>query len=96
VSKLFGYDFSVQYRQGKLNVFADALSRRHEETMGVHAISSPSFAVFDALRHELMTDTEAWQLRATLAAGTMSPGWSVIDGLRLFKGCTLLLVESPL
>jgi hypothetical protein len=26
VSKLFGYDFSVEYRQGKLNVVADALS----------------------------------------------------------------------
>jgi len=31
VSKLFGYDFSVEYKPGKQNVVADALSRRDEE-----------------------------------------------------------------
>jgi hypothetical protein len=29
VDKLFGYDFRVEYRAGRLNVVADALSRRH-------------------------------------------------------------------
>jgi hypothetical protein len=49
----------VKYHQGKLNVVADALSRHHEDTMEDHAISSPSFAVFDALHHELTIDTKA-------------------------------------
>jgi hypothetical protein len=96
VSKLFGYDFSVEYRQGKLNVVVNALSRRHEETMEVHAISSPSFMVFDALRHELTIDTEALQLRAAMAGDLAPPGWSEVDDLLLFKGRTLLPAESPL
>jgi hypothetical protein len=28
VSKLFGYNFTVEYRQGKFNVVVDALSQR--------------------------------------------------------------------
>jgi hypothetical protein len=49
VSKLFGYSFQVEYKPGKLNAAADALSRRGEEGLHacVHAISHPEFALFD-------------------------------------------------
>jgi hypothetical protein len=83
VSKLFVYDFSIEYRQGKLNVVDDALSHRHEDTMGINAISNPSFAVYDAMCTEL-------------AISTTPPGWSKLDGLLLFKGCALLPAESSL
>jgi hypothetical protein len=53
VSKLFGYDFAVEYRQGKFNVVVDALSRRNEDDMAVQAISSPSFVLYDQLRAEM-------------------------------------------
>ena len=43
VSKLFGYDFNVEYRPGSQNVVADALSRRDEEGLAVHAVSGPTF-----------------------------------------------------
>jgi hypothetical protein len=33
ISKLFGFDFKVEYRAGRLNTLADALSRR-ETTSG--------------------------------------------------------------
>ena len=49
VSKLFGYDFSVEYRPGKQNVVADALSRRDAEAFAVHALSGPTFDLFDEL-----------------------------------------------
>jgi hypothetical protein len=43
VSKLFGYDLSVEYRPGKLNGAADAQSRRDEETAAINNILAPQF-----------------------------------------------------
>jgi hypothetical protein len=74
VNKLFEYDFVVEYQQGKFNVVTDALSRQHEDSMGIHAISGPSLEVFDALRAELQDSPEALQRRAKLAVGTAPPG----------------------
>ena len=31
VTKMLGYDFEIIYKKGKLNFFADALSRKNEE-----------------------------------------------------------------
>jgi hypothetical protein len=59
VTKLFGYDFVVEYRQGKQNVVADALSRRGEELLESHAISGPSFAAFHTLRGKLRSHPKA-------------------------------------
>jgi hypothetical protein len=53
VSKLFGYDLTVEYRQGKLNGAADALSHWEEDTVVVHAISSPTFELFNKLQDEI-------------------------------------------
>jgi hypothetical protein len=66
VSKLFGYDFQVEYRQGKLDVVADALSRRHEETLHVHALSGTTFDAYDTLQEELLTHPQAIQRRVQL------------------------------
>lgn len=42
VTKLLGYDFEVQFKQGASNRVADALSRQGEEqTMYLAAISVP-------------------------------------------------------
>jgi hypothetical protein len=43
LSKLFGFDFTVEYRPGRLNSAADALSRRDEVTATLYALSGPSF-----------------------------------------------------
>ena len=62
-SKLFGYDFNVEYRPGSQNVVADALSRRDEEGLAVHAISGSTFDLFDELRAELVDLPKAKDLR---------------------------------
>jgi len=46
ISKLFGFDFTVEYRPGRLNSAADALSRRDEEAAALCAPSGPSFDLF--------------------------------------------------
>ena len=86
VSKLFGYDLMVEYRPGKQNGAADALSRRHEDALAVHALSMPSFEVFDTLRQELAADHRAQELFSLLKDGTAPAGWTVADGLLLFQG----------
>jgi hypothetical protein len=51
VSKLLGFNFTVEYRPGSTNLVTDALSRRDTEASGeVMAISAPSFQLFDDLR----------------------------------------------
>jgi hypothetical protein len=53
VSKLFGFDFSVEYKPSIANVIADALSRRDTESSApLMALSAPSFCLFDDLSQE--------------------------------------------
>jgi len=61
VTKLFGYDLSVEYRPGKLNMVADALSRRDMDSNSVAtcALFGPSFAIYDVLRAEIQRDSQA-------------------------------------
>ena len=96
VSKLFGYDFSVEYRSGKQNVVADTLSRRDAEAFAVHALSGPMFDLFDELRAELVDLPEAKDLREQLAAGSAPEGWSEVDGLLLFRGKAFVPDSSEL
>jgi hypothetical protein len=54
ISKLFGFDFDVEYRPGHLNTVADALSRKDAEAAPgaavAAALSGPSFAFLDKIR----------------------------------------------
>lgn len=63
VSKLLGYDFTVEYRPRRQNTAVDALSRRDEEAVDLHAISAPQFTWFTELRQEIEATTSLTELR---------------------------------
>jgi hypothetical protein len=69
VSKLFGYDLTVEYRPGKLNGAADVLSRRADEVATINAISAPTFELFEDLQLESQTNPQATRICEKLQAG---------------------------
>jgi len=91
ISKLFGFDFAVEYRPGRLNTVADSLSRRDAEgaieedsSLGAACVlSGPSFALIDDICHATATVEDAQLLRRQLEAGELSAPWRVDDGLLL-------------
>jgi len=87
VTKLFGYDLTVEYHSGKLNTVADALSRRNSDMPAVRAVSAPTFALYDDLREEHLSDPQAQELRVQLAAGIAPNGWTLVDDMLLLRGC---------
>jgi hypothetical protein len=80
VSKLFGYDFAVEYRPGCLNVVADALSRRENGDEQLSALTGPSFKLFDDLRQELQDNADLRAFRDSVVADRGDP-WHISNGL---------------
>jgi hypothetical protein len=65
LSKLFGFDFAVEYRPQRLNSVADVLSRRDEDasdTPRALVISGSTFAFLGELRAATLQDAEASHL----------------------------------
>ena len=96
ISKLMGYDFRVEFRPGRFNVVADALSRRDGDAPllatlppaepAIAAISVPTFQLFDQLRREVTASDELRALRDEVASGARGTDWALQDGLLLYKG----------
>jgi hypothetical protein len=92
ISKLFGFDFTVEYRPGRLNTVADALSHRDTEDVADDVAtagtllcirSGPSFAFIDDIRRATSTAADAQALRGHLDAGELGAPWRLDDGLLL-------------
>ena len=81
MSKLFGYDFTVEFKPRAQKIVADALSRRDAEPGLAFSISSPRFTIFDDLRQAASTDPVLTALRARILAGELGSPWSMVDGV---------------
>jgi hypothetical protein len=86
VSKLFGYQFTVEFKPGRQNTAADALSRRDEEGPLVHSLFIPTFDLFDQFRMEAENLPEVATKRQMIEAGTAGPGWPMVDGMMVHDG----------
>lgn len=58
IIKLFGFDFKVEYRAGRLNTVADALSRRETTSGSVYTISTPTFQLYKDLQQDCASNQE--------------------------------------
>jgi hypothetical protein len=84
VSKILGFDLSVEYKPGRANIVADALSR-HEEDMAICAISAPTFDIMLEIRLACQADPALKRLYEQIEKGELVASWSVIDGLIMFQ-----------
>jgi hypothetical protein len=84
MSKLFVFDFLVEYQPGHLNTMADALSRpKLDEAAGLAALSGPTFTLNDELLAELQTNDHLCHLHDTITETCGAP-WHVEGGLILW------------
>lgn len=84
ITKLLGYDFTVEFKPGKDNIVADALSRQHED-ISLHMISSADFAYYDDLCSQLKTHPSWSSKYNDWSAGALSTECEFVDGLLLFR-----------
>jgi hypothetical protein len=84
VSKLLGFNFSVEYKPGRTNVVADALSCRDIEQGVVHTLSSPNFDIMASIRKANIFDLALVALKDQITAGMLGEPWALTDGLVTF------------
>jgi len=89
ISKLFGFDFSVEYRPGRLNTVADALSHCDQQELQSNTMSMPSFDLFAELRSEINADPSLQHLRDNITA-IRGDQWRSDQGL-ILKGSRVYL-----
>lgn len=106
ISKLLGYDFVIEYKRGKENQVADALSRLHEpremDTLDSQAkfyvclLSFPTATWITQLKDTYLHDLDTHQLLLSLQQGLSTPrGYTLQQGLILMKGHLWIVWGSP-
>lgn len=95
LSKLLPFDFTVEYKAGKSNTVADALSRRDADQQCLLALSMPQVDLFDDIRQEQQQSPKIQQLIAALHDNSAAPNWSFKQGLLFFKDRVYIHPQSP-
>jgi hypothetical protein len=96
VGKLLGFHFTVEYKTGRTNTVADALSRCDTDDALGMAVSAPHFDFVDRLRAAHDTDPALRALREEIIAGTRDAPWSVVDSMVAYSGHLYIPPGSPL
>ena len=96
LSKLMGFDFAVEYRAGKHNTVADALSRCLEDQPSLTSISMPLLPLFNLIIMEIQNSEQLQLLLCNIQQGEAVGSWEYKDGLIFFKRRVYLLNTSPL
>jgi hypothetical protein len=92
ISKLLGYDFVIEYKKGKENKVADALSRKFEDfpesdTLSISLISFPTPDWIEDLKALYSHNPDSKDLLLKLQQGLNTPkGFVLQQGLILKKG----------
>jgi hypothetical protein len=96
--KLMGFDFSIEYKKGRENVVADALSRRGEMLIPGEfaAISSPIANWLDVIKGEIENDAEMKELAQRVQDGEAVGPWKYKEGILFFKERIYLPEKSAL
>lgn len=84
MSKLLGFDFEVEYKPGKLNKAADALSRRNTEQATLMAVTMVQGQLLEDLRRDYHHSSEGQAVYAKAVQGA-HPNWTIHDGLVYYK-----------
>jgi len=97
LSKLLGFDYSIQYKTGSTNVVADALSRPFDfGDSHLFVLSMPRFLFLEELCKALLTSAEFVQLFKEVQNDSNVPAhYSIHRDLLLYKGKIWLNHDNP-
>jgi hypothetical protein len=96
VSKLFGYQFLVEFKPGHQNVTVNALSRQDEEAPVVHTLLVPNFELFDQFCQEALTLQAIITKQEEIATGTAGKARDVVDGIVVHNSWVFMPVTCKL
>lgn len=92
--KLMGYDFIIQYRPGKENSAADALSRVGD-SISLCVLSIPQWLQLEDLKKQVMEDATYGPIVQSLFQGSsIHTGYSLWQGNLLYKNKLVLPINS--
>ena len=93
ILKLMGYDFVIEYKQGKFNWVADGLSRKGGEAV-ICMMSLPNPDWWDSVVELHEKDVKVKDLKERVERGEVGQQWSIKRGVLFYKDRVYLPEDS--